>query len=98
LGAGVAGAGAASGDGEAAGAGVAEGSFSTVGALWASAAPAARLVAKAIVKTIAITPKHFISNTPVNVLRTGRIGIVVGAIHRFGAGGSALFTTEIRQS
>ena len=64
-GAGAAGAGAASGVGEAAGAGVADGSFPLAGALWANAAAAGRLIA--VANTIAITGKHFISNTPGHV-------------------------------
>ena len=63
-GVGAAGAGVASGAGDAAGAGVAAVSFPVAGALWANTAAAGRLIANAI----AITGKHFISNTPVNVL------------------------------
>jgi hypothetical protein len=73
VGAGAAGAGVASGTGEAAGARVSDGSFPLAGALWANAAAAGRLIAK----TIAITGKHFISNTPVNVLRMARISKLV---------------------
>ena len=75
-GAGAAAAGAGSGSGDADGAGAAVVSVPEAGALCAIALPAGRLIANAI----AITGKHFISNTPVNVLRTGRISKVVRAI------------------